>query len=488
MENSTAPNYWIFQAHTKGIRLKDALQAEQLKSFTVRAHHQKMTPGDKVIIWKTGKNKGCYALATLTSSVDQTVIADQERPFFLKLPSTKDRVQLRVDYNLWNKPITPDLLSPSSVFDHFNVGLPGLNYEATAAQYQALVNLVRRYEAVHEPAEAYANRKPGRHPLNLILYGPPGTGKTFQTLNHALAILEGRSLAELALEERPRLRERYLGYQEEGRIRFLSFHQSYAYEDFVEGIKAQTTDGQINYVIEDGLFKQICQAAAAQPDRPYVLIIDEINRGNIASIFGELITLIEADKRLGRPEAIQLQLPYSKSAFSVPANLHLIATLNTADRSVETLDVALRRRFTFYEVAPQPAVIGRVAEQPVLVGIDLERLLLHINQRIEVLLSRDYCIGHSYFLHISTLDELRQLFLEKIIPLLQEYFYSDYARIGLILGRDFVTEQARPTDGLFADFEHEYLNELADKKLYRLRPVEELDAAAFIRVYTKDYE
>ncbi len=487
MATNTRPNYWIFQSHPKQFRLPKALRAELLKTFAVTAHRKEMAIGDKVIIWQTGKERGCYALATLVSDVEKQPVDQEEVAFYLSPPKTTARVQLKIDYNLWNKPLSQELLPNIPLFDDLKTNRSGTNYEATAKQYQELIALIKQNEAVHEPEEAYLSRWAGHHPLNLILYGPPGTGKTYNTLNHALSIIEGRSLGELALEDRAALRQRYATYQEQGQIGFLSFHQSFAYEDFVEGIKAHTEAGQVTYSVEEGLFKSICQTAAAQPKQPHVLIIDEINRGNIANIFGELITLIEADKRSGQAEATSLRLPYSKTTFSVPSNLYLIATLNTADRSVEALDVALRRRFTFREMAPQPSLISQFAEQPVLAGIDLVRLLFVINQRIEVLLSRDYCIGHSYFLKISTLDELKRLFIEKIIPLLQEYFYSDYARIGLILGRDFVDERHRPAEGLFADFEHEYLNELADKKLYQLRPIADLEAAAFIRIYAQEY-
>ena len=484
MNTNSGPNYWIFQAHPRQLRLQAALRAELLQTFAVNAHRKRIREGDKVILWLSGKARACYALCTVRTTPKIMEVGKAEASFYLKAPKKGHRVMVQIDYNLWNQPIPPNLLPA-----HLNIpkSRSGTNYEATAELYRELEGLIQQQEAVNEPTERYLEAWTGSHPLNLILYGPPGTGKTYNTLNHALAIIEGRSLGELELEDRSRLRKRYEALQKKGQIAFLSFHQSYAYEDFVEGIKARTHKKQIVYEIEDGLFKGLCKKAAAHPKQRYVLIIDEINRGNIANIFGELITLIENDKRSGQAEAIKLQLSYSKTSFSVPPNLYLIATLNTADRSVEALDVALRRRFTFREVAPRPSVIGKVAEQPVLAGIDLERLLRVINRRIEVLLSRDYCIGHSYFLKISTLDELRQLFIEKIIPLLQEYFYSDYARIGLILGRDFVEEQSRPPEGLFADFEHEYLNELVDKKLYRLQPVEELEAAAFIRIYTREY-
>lgn len=170
--------------------------------------------------------------------------------------------------------------------------------------------------------------------------------------------------------------------------------------------------------------------------KPYVLIIDEINRGNVSQIFGELITLIEEDKRLGKNEALEVILPYSKEKFGVPSNLHIIGTMNTADRSVEALDTALRRRFSFVEMMPEYESLNKIQFD----DFHLGELLKTINSRIEALLDRDHTIGHSYFINIKPNDTeaLKEAFANKIIPLLQEYFYHDYEKIALILGEGFV--------------------------------------------------
>lgn len=169
----------------------------------------------------------------------------------------------------------------------------------------------------------------------------------------------------------------------------------------------------------------------------YVLIIDEINRGNVSAIFGELITLLEPDKRLGKEEALTITLPYSKTKFGVPANLHIIGTMNTADRSVEALDTALRRRFEFMEMMPDISHL----EDKEIEGINLGILLKTINERIEILLDRDHTIGHSYFLNVNDKEELVRVFANQVVPLLQEYFYGDYGKIGLILGNGFIKER-----------------------------------------------
>lgn len=202
-----------------------------------------------------------------------------------------------------------------------------------------------------------------------------------------------------------------------------------------------------------------------------VLIIDEINRGNVSQIFGELITLIEQDKRLGGSEELTVTLPYSKDSFGVPNNLYIIGTMNTADRSVEALDSALRRRFVFEEMIPKPDKIAEIRKHKGLSeqieGIDLGMLLRTINSRIEKLLDRDHAIGHSYFLDCVDISDLKDTFYKNIIPLLQEYFYGDYAKIGLVLGAGFVKE--KKSDSItFATFEHENLDLFRERNLYEI--------------------
>ncbi len=450
--------------------------------------------------------------------------------------------------------------------------------------------------------------------LNRILYGPPGTGKTYNTINEALAIVDPAYLAEYE-HDRLKIKARFDELVTKNRIGFVTFHQSFSYEDFVEGLKANTNDdGQISYVIEDGVFKTIAKEAdvskcnfnslinsngrvwklsiegtnsnpaktyclgnnvgaigwgdtgtlktekrndyflsqgknnqnslnyfsqemaigdlvvcinsntsveavgvvsgnyffaeeglpsradychqlpihwiakdfsvdfkklnnntqfnpptcyplsrlsvadvlshltthgvnieSSDPkisnanNKHYVLIIDEINRGNISNIFGELITLIEPSKRTGSVEVLSVKLPYSKESFSVPSNLHIIGTMNTADKSLAQVDIALRRRFEFVEMMPQHGLLSGIAID----GIDVAKMLKTINQRIELLYDREHTIGHSFFLPLKddpSIERLARIFELELLPLLEEYFFEDWERVGQVLGDHLKTD------------------------------------------------
>ena len=441
-------------------------------------------------------------------------------------------------------------------------------------------------------------------PLNQILFGAPGTGKTYHTKKMAVEIINGKK--ERTREE---INEEYEKLIEAGQIVFTTFHQSLSYEDFIEGIKPETIDGNVAYEVKDGIFKQLCSRAIEQkpknsdieiydfdkgwndliaeaeqnllsdsmlllpvltqdkgvyvteitdngnlkikpknsrldidyivsynrtkklqeafpdlsvvknidkefrsviggsnstaywavlnyinnkikennriiPDyeepKTHVLIIDEINRGNVSAIFGELITLLEEDKRKGNPEHIEVKLPYSGKDFSVPNNVYIIGTMNTADRSVEALDTALRRRFSFVEMQPDPNELSEVK------GVVLSKLLETINERIEMLIDKDHQIGHSYFIGIEDLDGLKRTFKDKIIPLLEEYFYGDFGKIGLVLGGAFIEPVENKTT-FPKNFEYEK-NFLEDKKIYHITPSKDWDDEAFRSIYEANNE
>lgn len=300
--------------------------------------------------------------------------------------------------------------------------------------------------------EVGMDKREKNFPLNQILYGPPGTGKTYHTIIKALSILENQDY-EKAIEEKKityeELKNRFDTYRKVGQIEFITFHQSYSYEDFVEGIKPNIEWGnasnELSYIGQDGIFKDICMRAKklikqsysltkknnVGNAKPYVLIIDEINRGDVSKIFGELITLIEEDKRLGNEHALTVTLPYSKEKFGVPKNLYIIGTMNTADRSIALLDTALRRRFAFEEMMPKPELLRTELED--INDINLQDLLTQINTRITENFDKDHQIGHAYFININNKRELTAAYKNKLLPLLNEYFYNDADSVAKIL-------------------------------------------------------
>lgn len=329
--------------------------------------------------------------------------------------------------------------------------------------------LVEKYKLLYRLSNETSQNVYGK---NIILYGPPGTGKTYYTAIYAVAICDGKSIDELIHADYSEVMERYNELKSQNRIAFTTFHQSYGYEEFIEGLRpyivpssGEKDIGSVGYRVESGIFKKFCEtinqknikyALIAQKHslvqvtdtkeitQNYVFIIDEINRGNISKIFGELITLIEPTKRKGAVEAMEAILPYSGKAFSVPANVFILGTMNTADRSIALMDTALRRRFQFIEMMPDTSVLQKAVVEADGETLNVSNMLDVINERIAFLYDREHTIGHAFFMGLVTdpsVEKLASVFETSVIPLLQEYFYEDYYKIQLVLGDNEKSEQ-----------------------------------------------
>lgn len=275
-----------------------------------------------------------------------------------------------------------------------------------------------------EENKEMVDRKPRTNktnPLNSIIYGAPGTGKTYSTAEYAVAFVEGRKpkTNQMSETERTELMKKYRELTKNGQVVFTTFHQSYGYEDFIQGLRPDTKDGEMRFVPADGVFKKIADKAMQDQEKNYVIIIDEINRGNISKVFGELITLIEEDKRWGENNQLSVMLP-SGQEFAVPNNLYIVGTMNSADKSIALIDTALRRRFEFIEVAPNEDLIKDATLKNVLVQLNAV-----LRKQLE---SSDLLIGHAYFIGKNK-DDLANILNRNIIPLLYEYFYDNEKKV-----------------------------------------------------------
>lgn len=376
----------------------------------------------------------------------------------------------------------------------FNKDLIALSDFYSQDQLQRIEEVQQEYN--EDADELEADEKLPINCFNRIYYGPPGTGKTYQLLKQ-LEDYEQKHEARTIEQKKKQINTIADGEPSQEKIKrysFVTFHQSYGYEEFVEGLRPVLNDelkgGEVRYEIRPGVFKQLCEEARQNPTERYAMVIDEINRGNISKIFGELITLIEPDKRAGADNEVIVKLPYSGQDFAVPANIDIIGTMNTADRSLALLDTALRRRFEF---VPLLADTRNESGAP-LVGltvnteqgrIDVRQMLERINERIEVLYDRDHTIGHAYFMSLKLIDDaerfeqLADIFRKKIVPLLEEYFFEDWAKISLVLGDNQKPEDARFITKLDAEKDLQALFGDHEIELYSVKERYQINNDAF---------
>ena len=575
LDKNTKTSYWIFQGNPTMFDFETAMKDDVIDSWTVTAHKDKIKEGDRVIIWLTGTEAGCYALAEVTSKPYERQTSERDDKYWLKENMNKkgDVADIDITHNLIDDPLLKDEVDEIKELANLNVGLQGTNFSATEKEYKTILNMVQQngsfsevrnkfdsvygaalfenfieklrkmlselylkpndkrivYSVRHNrfnfiigqrycfnihlsyprgvygyisseklredsspfdgPPEAYythsddfdltseewtslietmrkelkrttkssylvSNNKEFenyvfktiipenqmKYPLNTIFYGPPGTGKTYNTVLRAAEIVEDRKIA--SYDEALKIFKEKLHDQ----IEFITFHQNYSYEDFIQGLRPDIgNEKELTFKKKDGVFKIMSDKALEnhtnadnkkEARKNYVIIIDEINRANISRVFGELITLIEPDKRSHGEIPLVAQLP-SGDKFMVPSNLYIVGTMNTADKSIALLDIALRRRFEFEAMYPLSAIEGKEIHD-----VDI---LEKLNAKIVSTKGYDFQIGHSFFMD-SKEDayDLKKRMNNKVIPLLLEYYMNDEKEVRSILQTAGLTIDEKP--------------------------------------------
>lgn len=511
--NSRNANYWIFQGNPSVFDFRTAIKNNLLEDWTVSAHKDKIKKGDKVILWISGKNSGCYSLAEVTSEA-QNITQSKDSHLWKTEDKNPLKAGIKITHNIIETPLLWSKIKGTKGLENLKVGNQGTNFTATKTEFKTILSLINNTTASNNKADMQAK--------NIILYGPPGTGKTYNSIDKAV---------EIASPERFNFNNHKVNkgvfdeLRRNGQIEFVTFHQNYSYEDFVVGISPDVTSGTLRFDKREGIFKQLAERAkqnwltatnkkeitidfnfvfnsffaklieeevkeveipmkskgykfkvtsididegrikftkqsggtghdllvknlkaiyvgsldygveglgvyynplvehlkefaeTLEPQnsteeelKRFVLIIDEINRANISKVFGELITLLEDDKRLGEENELKITLPNGEKEFGVPPNLYIIGTMNTADKSIALIDIALRRRFEFIGYYPEYEMLNE----------EESLLLKKVNEAVfKEKKSADYLIGHAYFMKGQTIQIVLQ---NKVVPLLMEYF------------------------------------------------------------------
>ena len=501
--NNRNSNCWIFQCNPNAFDFEKAIRNNLLDSWTVSAHKDKIKIGDKIILWISGKESGCYALAEITSEPHINTKSKDSH-----LWKTEDKNQLKagikITHNLIDSPLLWSKIKEVKGLENLKVGNQGTNFSATKNEFKIITDLINDLSGVKNNSDMHAK--------NIILYGPPGTGKTYNSIDKAVEIATGKSGVH---SDNKKVFDEL---RSKGQIEFVTFHQNYSYEDFMVGLRPDIENEQLRFRAYKGIFYEIAKRAREnylaskehtalaktfdevfneiikplveenkgveiimasgikytitdvsettihfkkpsggtqhtlsiqtledvvegtkkvssglaayyyplvnlilekrkpldstekEKGKNFVLVIDEINRANISKVFGELITLLEDDKRLGEENELKISLPNGEKEFGVPPNLYIIGTMNTADKSIALIDIALRRRFEFIGKYPDYSHLN--SEESV--------LLQKINEAIfKEKKSADFLIGHAYFMKQK---QIVTVLNNKVVPLLMEYF------------------------------------------------------------------
>ncbi len=621
-------NYWLFNYNDADVKISDFLTKGHIITVPVAANQDKIKKEDKVIIWQTGKDTGCLGLGMVVSDL----LKNEENQGLY--------VTLFINYNLQDKPISKEQLGTQACeFDSF--------YEADfkadivelkgEGHYNCLLEIIQENQLAEDKSEELVGNSVPIFPHNIILYGPSGTGKTYRTINYALSIIEQKPLGQIASENRRDLRARYNKYAEEGYIHFLTFHENFRYQDFIESFRKTTPNMQgISHEVEEGVFKQIALEAKRSivesmlknmpkkehnvsfnqlfsaflkhiksdrfeafvtndgrkiilhniarfghiivrpqnsfstytlskhkikkvydkfsngvttnnieeelikiigPTNPiavwavfselkkfevgyletlnkdggqhevgdeqvkefelnqmqnianfqskrHVLIIDEMDRGDVISIFGEVLSILNSSKREGAAEAQAVIMPYSKTYFSIPPNLYIIGTMNIDDQELAEMDIALRSRFHMIKVAPVPMVLPTIISGEL--QIDLANMLAVINARISVILGQGKGIGHAYMMNVQNFQELKLAFYGKIVPILNDIFKGNNAKLGLVLGKGFFHKIEFDKSNILAHFDESVNAKYGKQIRYLLKGFNEVNEMDFIRIYNEE--
>jgi len=409
-------NCWVFQGNPNKFDVIGALRDNQIKNWQVTAHKNEIKKGDKAIIWITGAKPGCYALGTVSSEVYLGKDDDSQVKYYVGQHDSKEinRCDLTIEANLWDKPITKEDMVGNAALQNLKVGIQGTNFSATQEEFEEFFEIATKRLGPIWPVNKVVelqeiSSKSGievevlakwiraiERKGQAIIYGPPGTGKTFIAEHLANHLLGGGN----------------------GFCELVQFHPAYAYEDFIQGIRPNTNgNGTLCYSLIPGRFLDFSTRAKERSGK-CVLVIDEINRANLARVFGELMYLLEYRKK---------DIPLAGGQrLSIPENVRLIGTMNTADRSIALVDHAMRRRFAFIQLRPQYETLIKSHESS---GFPIGKLVSILKKLNGVIGDPHYEVGISFFIRKDLTEHIEDIWCMEIEPYIEEYFFDQPGKV-----------------------------------------------------------